>query len=339
MSANGRENCALRYGCSGRIVAAAAGILVALVTPRAAVAAAQGLEFTTVEGVGGVPLNVVTTGNRGGRPVVFVHGLGQSYLAFEKQLRSSLGRRFFLVAFDLRGHGNSGKPWSSQAYSDRAVWAGDLNSVIHGLGLRKPVLVGWSYGTLVVLDFLRVHGAQSIGGAVLTGAYGGLTNPDARPPPSNPAFNRLREDLASADLARKWSAAHAMAKYLTAHPMPAPWIERAAAMTMLLPQTARVGMYLQAFNNTDLIPLLQTLPMLFMIGGKDPSASESDGRQLVAALPRARLSVYPADGHSVFIESPERFNYELSEFAASLSETASITESGAAHRSAADSRH
>lgn len=310
--------------CRVCIRAAAAWVLLAVFAPHAAWAAEPALQFTTVAGAAGVPLNVVTTGERTGRPVVFVHGIGQSYVAFENQLRSSLRNTLFLVAFDLRGHGNSGKPWNSDAYSDRAIWAADLNSVIRGLELREPLLVGWSYGTLVVLDYVRVHGTQGVGGIILTGAYGGLTKPDTRQPtpPPDPKYARLRDDLASADLDRKWSAAHAMATYLTARSMPAPWIERAAAMSLLLPQTARAGMYLQPFDNTDLVPVLRDLPMLFLIGGRDVSAREADGRKLIASLPRARLEMYPADGHSVFIESPERFNRELSSFAASLTQVA-----------------
>jgi pimeloyl-ACP methyl ester carboxylesterase len=153
-------------------------MFLAVLAPRAARAAEPALEFRTVAGAQGVPLNVVTTGDRAGRPVVFVHGIGQSYVAFENQLRSSLRRSLFLVAFDLRGHGNSGKPWNPDAYSDRAIWAADLDSVIRGLELREPLLVGWSYGTLVVLDYVRVHGTPGIGGIVLTGAYGGLTKPE-----------------------------------------------------------------------------------------------------------------------------------------------------------------
>ena len=119
------------------MLAAAAWMSLAAVAPRAAWAAGPALEFRTVAGAQGVPLNVVTTGDRAGRPVVFVHGIGQSYVAFENQLRSSLQQNLFLVAFDLRGHGNSGKPWNSDAYSDRAIWAADLDSVIRGLELRE----------------------------------------------------------------------------------------------------------------------------------------------------------------------------------------------------------
>ena len=288
------------------------------VAPRAGLAGEAGYQFRTVEAADGVPLNVVTAGDPTHPAILLVHGIGQSYLAFENQLGSSLQQQYFLVAFDLRGHGSSGKPWSPKAYSDRATWGHDVDGVIRALGLRRPVLVGWSYGTLVVLDYVRLHGTRDIAGIVMTGAYGGLTKPNVRAAPLPPEFVRLREDLAGLDLDRKWAASRAMTKYLTAHTMTEAWIERATALGLLLPQAARVGMLSHPSDNTDLIAGLQTLPMLFLMGGKDFGAPEAQGRELVASLPRARLLMHPDDGHSPFIESPARFNRELSEFAAPL---------------------
>jgi pimeloyl-ACP methyl ester carboxylesterase len=299
--------------------AALALSLIGLLAPRAVVAAEPGYQFRTVEGAGGVPLNVVTSGDPSHPAIVFVHGIGQSYLAFENQLNSSLRERYFLVAFDLRGHGSSGKPWTPDAYSDRATWAGDVGNVIRALDLHRPVLVGWSYGTAVVMDFVRVQAAKDIAGVVLTGGYGGLIEPRVGGPPPPAEFVRMRADLAGADLEKRWAASRAMAKFLTARPMPEAWIERAAAQGLLLPPAARAGMFQQPMDNTDLIPTLQSLPMLYLIGGKDSGAPpESDGRELVAKLPQARLIMHPDDGHSLFIESPERFDTELSAFVESL---------------------
>jgi pimeloyl-ACP methyl ester carboxylesterase len=103
--------------------------------------------------------------------------------------------------------------------------------------------------------------------------------------------------------------------------MPEAWLDRATALGLLLPPAARVGMFSQPFDNTDLIAGLQTLPMLFVMGGKDGGVPEAIGRELLAKLPRARLTTYQDDGHSPFIESPARFNRELSEFADSLAPT------------------
>lgn len=302
-------------------LAAFALSLLGIVAQRAGTAAENEYQFRSVKGAGGVPLNVVTAGDPAHPAILMVHGIGQSYLSFENQLSSSLRQNFYLVAFDLRGHGNSGKPWAADAYSGRAAWAGDLNSVVRALNLRRPVLVGWSYGTLVVMDYMRLHGTQNIAGIVMTGAYGGLNKPEVKAAPPASEFVRIRADLAGPDLDRKWAASRSMVKYLTAHTMPDAWIERATALGLLLPQAARVGMFSQPFDNTDLIAGLQTLPMLFLMGGKDFGAPEAMGRQLVARLPRARMLIHPDDGHSPFIESPEQFNRELGEFVQSLAPT------------------
>ena len=141
------------------------------------------LRFRSVEGVDGVPLNVVEAGDPSKPGILFVHGIGQSYLSFERQLHSPLAAEFHLVAYDLRGHGNSGKPWNREAYVDSAKWAGDLERVRIATGLEHPVLLGWSYGTLVTADYLRHFGSNGLAGIVLIGAYGGLTPPPANPRP------------------------------------------------------------------------------------------------------------------------------------------------------------
>lgn len=64
-------------------------------------------------------LFVEETGNPGGRPVLFLHGLSQCRLAWDRQLRSGLGRDLRLVAVDLRGHGLSEKP--GDGYGDAAL--------------------------------------------------------------------------------------------------------------------------------------------------------------------------------------------------------------------------
>jgi pimeloyl-ACP methyl ester carboxylesterase len=319
------------------VVACAASIALGLcmfVAAAPAAADSSRLQFQTVEGAGGVPLNVATAGDPRNPAVLLVHGLGQSYLAFENQLNSALREHFFLVAFDLRGHGNSGKPWRPDAYAERATWAGDVESVVTALHLRRPVLAGWSYGTAVVMDYVRIRGTQDVAGVVLTGGYGGLMTASGPAAPPSPDFARLRSDLVSLDLDRRWAASRVMAKYLTARPMPEAWLERATAIGLLVPPSARIGMLSRPMDNSDLIPKLQTLPMLFVIGAKEAGApTEAQGRQLVAQLAHARLTMHPEDGHSPFIESPEQFNRELSEFLESLppvAPTASPTRAPAA---------
>ena len=120
------------------------------------------LTHTRVTGGGGVQLHVVEGGNRAGRPILFIHGFSQSWLCWDRQMQSDLANEFRLVALDLRGHGESDKP--HDGYSDCRLWADDIDAVIREVGLQQPLLCGWSYGSLVILDYIRQYGENAIGG-------------------------------------------------------------------------------------------------------------------------------------------------------------------------------
>lgn len=273
------------------------------------------LRFQVVEGAGGVPLNVVTAGDKSKPPILLVHGIGQSYVSWENQLRAPLTNEFYVVAFDLRGHGNSGKPWNKDAYQDYRNYAGDVQAVIKATGLDRPVLVGWSYGTLIVADYLREYGASGLRGIVLTGAYGGLTPPPAAAPPAvAEMMARNRERQLSANLEDNIAAARTGARLLTGHEMPPAWYDRATQLALMLPAYARRSMFDRSLANMDQIAKI-TVPFLVTVGGKDISTPESVARDLVAKVKGARVSVYPESGHSPFAEEPERYNRELGEFA------------------------
>lgn len=314
----------------GDRVRAALGLLCALGLSFLGIAAAgeehDGLRFSTVEGVDGVPLNVVEAGDPAKPGILFVHGIGQSYLSFENQLHSPLAQEFHLVAFDLRGHGNSGRPYNREAYVDSAKWAGDLERVRVATGLAHPVLVGWSYGTVVTSDYLRHYGAGNLAGIALIGAYGGLTPPPAqRPPPGSPPAGQsvaapmpsLRDQQTSLSLEDNIAASHRVALLLTAKTMSPEWVERATLMGMLLPRPAHAWMFDRSLANQDLVPKI-TVPLLVFVGGKDVNNTPLAGAEaLVAKVPGARLTLFPDSGHSPFAEDPERFNRELGAFARS----------------------
>ena len=107
-----------------------------------------------ITGGGGIQLHLVETGNSRGRPMVFIHGLSQSGLAWTRQLNSELADHYRLVAMDMRGHGLSDKP--REGYADSRLWADDVRAVIQALNLDHPILCGWSYGPLVILDYVRL---------------------------------------------------------------------------------------------------------------------------------------------------------------------------------------
>lgn len=119
----------------------------------------------TIDGGGDVTLAVEEVGS--GQPVVLVHGYSQSRLCWRNQFESDLTNDFRLVAMDNRGHGESDKP--RDAYAESELWAEDVRSVLTELELDDVILVGWSYGGLVVLDYIEAFGTDRVTGLNLVG--------------------------------------------------------------------------------------------------------------------------------------------------------------------------
>ena len=130
-----------------------------------------------VTGGGGAQIHVVETGNRQGRSILYIHGMSQCWLAWSRQLNSDLAQDYRLVAMDMRGHGLSDKP--EQGYADTELWADDVNAVIETLRLHNPVLCGWSYGPLAILDYVRHYGEDNVGGLHFVGGVTKLGSKDA----------------------------------------------------------------------------------------------------------------------------------------------------------------
>jgi len=277
--------------------------------------------YSIVQGAEGVPLNVVDLGTTEQPVIVLVHGFGQSHTSFAAQFAApELNRHFRLVSYDLRGHGLSGKPWSRESYATSAHWADDLARVIDAAGARKVLLLGWSYGTLVIGDYLRKYGSERLAGVVLTGAYGGFTDPPSgrTPPPAAviAEMNRMREEQMSGDPQLRAAAVRRGVLRLTAKPMSDDWLAQATSMGMLTATEARRYMFDRPIDNKDVLVKLD-VPLLVVIGGKDGSTPEPQGRDLAARVRGAEVAFYPEAGHSPFAEEPERFNRELAAFARS----------------------
>jgi non-heme chloroperoxidase len=126
----------------------------------------------TITGGGGLKLHVVEDGNPNGRPLLFIHGWSQSYLAWVNQFDPSLTGTFRVVAMDNRGHGLSDKP--RDVYGESKLWADDINSVITELNLDRPIVSAWSYGGMVICDYLRVYGESNLGGVHFVSAISKL---------------------------------------------------------------------------------------------------------------------------------------------------------------------
>jgi pimeloyl-ACP methyl ester carboxylesterase len=144
-----------------------------------------------------------------GRPVVLLHGGGQTRGAWHHTARALAGGGYQAIALDARGHGES--DWSKSGYS-LDIFASDLKTVIAEVG-GKPALVGASLGGLTAM-LAAGEAAQRIASAIVLVDIATQINPDGAKAiqafmSSNPnGFETVEE------------AADAVSRYLPHRPRP-----------------------------------------------------------------------------------------------------------------------
>jgi pimeloyl-ACP methyl ester carboxylesterase len=263
----------------------------------------------TVRGGGGLRLHVREWGKEDGPPILFIHGLSQSHLCWDKQIESPLRHEFRLVAFDLRGHGMSEAPLEAEHYTDGQKWADDVAAIVDQLGLERPVLVGWSYGPLVICDYVRAYGQERIGaidfvgGAVKLGeaAFGALLGP---------GFLDHFADATADDIPSNIRGMRGLVRAFAATPLAADDVETLLASSMTVPAQIRANLAARAIDCDDVLRALE-VPLLVSHGRRDSVVLPAMAEHVLATCPTAEPSWYDGAAHVPHLEEPERFNREL----------------------------
>jgi len=95
-----------------------------------------------IETTNGVKINVEDLGGTG-KPVVFIHGWPVIHKMFEYQFTELPKHDYRCIGIDLRGFGDSDKPWNGYNYD---AMADDVKAVLDTLKIENAALVGFSNG-------------------------------------------------------------------------------------------------------------------------------------------------------------------------------------------------
>jgi pimeloyl-ACP methyl ester carboxylesterase len=264
----------------------------------------------TIAGGGGVRLHVVETGNAAGRPILFIHGFSQCSLAWSRQLQSDLAGRFRLVAMDLRGHGQSDKP--RDGYAESKLWADDINAVIHALALGQPILCGWSYGPLPILDYVRHYGDSALGGITFVGGVTKLGSDEASALLA-PEFVSLVPGFFSSDVEESTASLRSLLRLCLVREPSAEEMYLMLGYNVSTPPHVRQALLSRALNNDDLLKTIRK-PALIVHGTEDRIVKPAAAEQHRAALALAQVEMMPNVGHAPFWDDAPAFNGHLRAF-------------------------
>lgn len=286
-------------------LATAAAAFVALAQP----AHAADLKYKpiSVKTPDGLTIAAQEWGNPNGPEILFIHGFSQSHLSWMRQVNSDLAKEFRIITYDLRGHGASDKPEDPAKYRDGKAWADEVQAVMDAAGLKRPVLVGWSYAGRVISDYVTYRGADKLAGINFVDASIKFI----------PEFvgDNLKNlpIMGSEDLATNIAATREFVHGCFSTQPTAEDYEIMLAFNMMVPPKVRVGLGGRPLDATEVMSKLK-IPVLVTHGSEDRNSKVGNAEYTAKTIPGAKLSVYQGIGHAPFYEDATRFNAELAAF-------------------------
>lgn len=254
-------------------------------------------------------------GEQNAPALVLLHGWAQSSRCWGDDVLEALAEDFRVIAVDLRGHGYSAAPESG--YADPAAWAGDLAAVLAAEGVseeRPAILAGWSYGGLVICDYLAVHGPGAVAGLVLIGAITSI----GRGEKGGRVGSAMRAAIPAAMSEDPREAVRALGSFGGSLTGP---VDGKGAVSQALfgaslstPPRVRSALFDRAVSNDELLAGLD-LPVLVLHGSDDTVVDVSAAHHAASLLQRARTSIWEGVDHGPFVEDPARFVAEVGGFA------------------------
>ncbi|EJJ27651.1 alpha/beta fold hydrolase [Rhizobium sp. CF142] len=267
----------------------------------------------TVKAPDGVEIAVQESGDPAGPAIVFIHGLLGSHLNWDMQVSSPKLQHYRLISYDMRGHGLSGKPDDAEAYRDGRRWADDLSAVLKATGAKKPVLVGWSLGGVVISNYLAAYGDDGIAAVVYVD---GVIELNAALITSHPdvyagmASDELKVHL---DAVKTFLALCFEIKPDTAT------FERLLSNAAMASWTMTRTVPSMTVSAAEGLPKAR-VPVLLLYGDKDVLVNVEPSIARARALnPAIQTKIYADSGHAPFLEEAPRFNDDLADFRDSIS--------------------
>jgi pimeloyl-ACP methyl ester carboxylesterase len=244
-----------------------------------------------------------------GPPLVLVHGAACDSRVWRHQL-DDLSDEFTVVAWDAPGCGQSADPPESFRLPD---YADVLAGLIAALGVRRPHLLGHSFGGSLVLELYRRH-PHVPATLILVGAYAGW----AGSLPQVEVDRRLQFALDAAEQLPGRFEPTSM-RGLFSDAMSRQTVdELTTIMSEIRPAATRaMACSLAEADLRDVLPGID-VPTLLVYGDVDERSSLSVAEDLHRNIRGSRLVVLAGLGHECYLEAPERFNAEVRGFLRSI---------------------
>jgi len=251
-----------------------------------------------------------------GRPVVLIHGWPLSSDSWDAQAMALAESGFRAIAYDRRGFGRSGQPFTGYDYD---TLSDDLADVLEATGAQDATLVGFSMGGGEVARYMSRHGGKGVVGAGLISSvvpYMPQTddNPHGAPIEQLTAIvDGIKQDRYGffATFFKQFFGAGFISSPVSSETLA--WAQQQMSMAGLKPILACA----ESFAFTDFRPDLSAfrVPTLIVHGTADKTVPiDPTGRAAATAIGQSQLVEYDGAPHGLTITDSDRFTRDLLTF-------------------------
>lgn len=251
---------------------------------------------------GRVKLEYAEQGNQDGIPVIFLHGITDSWHSFETVLKH-LPSSIHAFAISQRGHGDSERPAENYTPKD---FAADIAGFMKQKNLSKAFIVGHSMGGVHAQQFAIDFPALTRGLIIID------SDPVLR---NNPGMPEFLEEVSKMQGVIDRDYMIIFQKATLAKPIDS------AYFNLLVDEGIKVPAYvfkqaLKGIVGADLAEQIKQIdaPALIFWGNMDAFCTYKGQELMVNNIKNSKLIIYGNTGHALHWEEPKKFANDLVNF-------------------------
>ncbi|MDR7857316.1 alpha/beta hydrolase [Tissierella sp.] len=247
-----------------------------------------------------------------GLPLVFIHGFTEDHNSFRIQQRV-LSKKYKVITYDLRGHGLSDRIDYGLNIERFAL---DLRELIDYLKLEEVILVGWSMGVSIILEYIKLYGLEKLSKICIVDKGPKVINDSNWNLGLYHGQYTMEDALKDLDLIKSnWMEfAERFIKIM------APYFsdkQLKIAMDKMKNNSPHIMYSIwKSMTEKDYRHILYkiNIPTLIIFGGKSTLYSINAGKYLKENIKNSKLIIFEDCTHLLVLENPIRFNRVLEEF-------------------------
>jgi non-heme chloroperoxidase len=266
----------------------------------------------SVEVGDGVSLRMIEAGKPGDVPaLVFIPGWSTGGDIWQHQI-DTFAKTHRVITFDPRSQGESTQTTKGNTPEIRAQ---DLHTLLERLGVRHPILIGWSQGVQDIAAFVERYGTKDLAGILLVDAAvsDGADGMVARAQETAEQFKMF-----AVYQAHQKEYLAGMMQAIISKPQSNGVMERLVSTGMKTPSDIGVGMLVADMFGVNRTPALKKIECPTLIIASTKSFELPRQQAATKQIPHARFEKIDDAAHAVFLDQPDRFGELLKSFLADV---------------------